>query len=226
MGEMKIEEQASQDTGPLADEAIVRRVVAGEVSLFELLMRRYNQRMFRVARSIAGSDAEAEEALQQAYVNAYTHLSQFEDRAKFSTWLTRITINEALARTRRRELRLADLGERQEREAMEVRSMAPDPEELAAASQMRQLVEEEINRLPEGYRTVLVMREVEGLSTSETADCLQVHEDVVKTRLHRARAMLRESLFRRAGVTWRQLFPFGHERCDRLVGAVMTRIGG
>lgn len=209
---------------PLSDEEVARRVAAGERALFELLMRRYNQRMFRVARAITRDDSEAEEAMQQAYVNAYVHLGQFAGRAKFSTWLTRITINEALARTRRRELRLADLGEHQERLMLDIESPSPDPEEAAAASQIRHLVEGEIAALPEAYRVVLVMREVEGLSTAETAACFDVADDVVKTRLHRARAMLRERLFRRAGVTYQQLFPFGNERCDRMVAVVMATI--
>ncbi|HWW62730.1 MAG TPA: RNA polymerase sigma factor [Thermoanaerobaculia bacterium] len=205
---------------PLSDDDVVRRVIAGETELFEILMRRYNQRVYRVVRGILRNDDDAEDVMQQAYVNAYEHLRQFAGDAKFSTWLTRIAINEALARVRKRGLRVVD----DESEIMEIESSDPDPEQLAAASELRAAVESEIASLPDSYRTVLMLREIEGLSTAETAQCLDVNEDVVKTRLHRARTILRDNLYRRAGLTFDGLFPFGNARCDRVVAAVFSRI--
>jgi len=212
-------EISNRDSWP--DEEIVRRVVAGETALFELLMRRYNQRVYRSVRTIVRDDAEAEDVMQQAYINAYTHLHQFAERASFATWLTRIAINEALARVGPKGLRAVDEPD----EIMEsLQSNTPDPEQQAVAAELRDLVESEIAALPEHYRSVLILREVEGCSTAETAECLGVQEDVVKTRLHRARTMLRDNLYRRAGLTFDGLFTFGQARCDRVVAAVMSRI--
>ena len=206
-----------------SDEEIVRRVVAGETALFELIMRRYNQRVYRAVRAIVRDEAEAEDVMQQAYVNAYAHLRQFAERSSFATWLTRIAINEALARVRPKGPRAAENDE----EIMDaIESNVPDPEQQAAATELRALLEAGIAALPDRYRSVVMLREVEGLSTAETAACLEVQEDVVKTRLHRARTMLRDHLYRRAGLTFDGLFTFGHARCDRAVAAVMARIGG
>jgi RNA polymerase sigma-70 factor, ECF subfamily len=206
----------------LTDEEIVRRVIAGETPLFEMIVRRYNQRIYRAVRAILRSEEEVEDAMQQTYVNAFQHLHQFADRARFSTWLTRIAINEALARLRKYDRRFTVVGEE---DAMErVESAGLDPEQSAVASQLRGLMEAEVASLPASYRTVFVLREVEGLSTHETAECLAVNEDVVKTRLHRARAVLRDNLYRRAGITLETLYTFGNARCDRMVAEVMARI--
>lgn len=206
----------------LTDVDVVRRVLAGETALFEILMRRYNQRIYRAVRSIVRDDHEAEDVMQQAYVNAYSHLHQFAERASFSTWLTRIAINEALARVRPRPIRLAD--DIDETLMNELESKTPNPEQQAVATELKNAVETEIAILPESYRSVLMLREVEGLSTAETAECLGINEDAVKQRLHRARTMLRDGLFRRAGLTFDGVFTFGHARCDRLVANVMERI--
>ncbi len=205
-----------------SDNAIIERVLAGETALFELLIRRYNQRMYRAVRSIVRNDAETEDVMQQAYVNAFTHLRQFAGTAAFPTWLTRIAVNEALARVRPSSLHLIDDPDGTTMDQIE--SAAPDPERQAVASELKSLVETEIAALPERYRSVLMLREVEGLSTSETAECLSVAEDVVKTRLHRARTMLRDNLYRHAGLTFEGLFTFGHARCDRMVESVMGRL--
>jgi RNA polymerase sigma-70 factor (ECF subfamily) len=205
------------------DEEIVRRVLAGETALFELIMRRYNQRIYRAVRAIVRDETEAEDVMQQAYVNAYAHLHQFAERASFATWLTRIAINEALARIRPKRLRAAD--ESDDATMNSIESTAPDPEQQAVAAELRHIVEAGIAALPDRYRSVVMLREVEGLSTAETAECLGVQEDVIKTRLHRARTMLRDNLYRQAGLTFEGLFTFGHSRCDRMVEAVMARIG-
>jgi RNA polymerase sigma-70 factor (ECF subfamily) len=209
-------------TEPLTDEEIVRRVVAGETALFEILMRRYNQRIYRAVRSILRDESEAEDAMQQAYVNAYSHLHQFAARSSFATWLTRIAINEALARVKPRPLRLVE--DTDGTLMNEIESNQPNPEQQAVASELKNAVETEIGSLPESYRSVLMLREIEGLSTSETAECLGINDDLVKQRLHRARTMLRDNLYRRAGLTLEGTFTFGQSRCDRVVARVLDRI--
>ena len=210
-----------------ADEEIVARVLVGETLLFELLMRRHNQRVYRTVRAILGADDEAEDVMQQTYLNAYAHLSSFAGQARFSTWLTSIAVNEALGRRRKSgtaALRIVKSTAGDD-PILHIRSNAPDPEQQVMTSELQQLLEQEIMALPEHYRTVLVLRQVEGLSTEETAQSLGVTSDVVKTRLRRARMMLREALLTRAGVTFDRLFAFPATRCDRVTGAVMQKIG-
>lgn len=213
----------------LSDEDVVGRILAGDGALFEVLMRRYNQRLYRVARAILRNDGEAEDVMQQAYVQAYAHLGQFGGRARFSTWLTKIAVHEALGRVRKRardaapRRRSADTGG--ELDPMSrVRSTSPDPEQQAVQGELRSLLEAAITSLPAGYRAVVMLREVEGLSTAETADCLGLREDAVKTRLHRARALLREELYERAGVSAPTAFSFHLTRCDRVVSAVFRHL--
>lgn len=208
-------------TEQLSDHDVVRRVLDGDRALFEILMRRYNQRVYRAVRAVLRDDDEVEDVMQQAYLNAFAHLGQFAERAQFSTWLIRIAVNEALARIKKRA-RFAWGGN--DVTIAEMESSAPDPEQQALAGQMREVVEAELAALPVSYRTVLVLREVEGLSTAETASCLDVSEDVVKQRLHRARAMVREGLAKRAGVTLESIYSFGNARCDRVVAAVMEQV--
>ncbi len=209
----------------LRDEEVVARVLAGETALFEILMRRYNQRVYRVSRAILRDDGEAEDVMQDAYVRAYEHLGQFAGRAAFSTWLTRIAIHEALARKRRR-------GRMEELDALPangdsmsiLKSSAPTPEAGTAQAEARQLLEEAIEHLPENYRTVVVLREVEEMSVAETAQSLGVTDAVVKTRLHRAHAMLRKELYTRARGRAADLYQFHAVRCDRVVKAVFEKI--
>jgi RNA polymerase sigma-70 factor (ECF subfamily) len=209
----------------LKDEEVVARVLSGETALFEILMRRYNQRLYRVSRVILRDDAEAEDVMQDAYVRAYEHLHQFAGKAAFSTWLTRIAIHEALARKRRRG-RLEELDALpMNGESMSImKSSAPNPEDSTATSQARELLEQAIERLPEAYRTVVVLREVEEMSVADTATSLGVTEAVVKTRLHRAHAMLRKELYSRAKDRAADLYQFHAVRCDRVVKAVFERI--
>lgn len=204
----------------LADEDLVARIAGGEPALFELLMRRHNQRVYRAVRAVLGSEEEVEDVMQQAYLNAYSHLDQFAGEARFTTWLTRIAVNEALARRRRGAFTVQGDDDM----TMRIPSGTPDPEQQAAAAELRDVMEREIEALPAAFRTVFILREVEGLSTAETAGTLNISEDLVKTRLHRARAALRENLFRTAGVTLGTLYEFGNARCDRVVAAVMARI--
>lgn len=211
----------------LKDEEVVARVLSGETALFEILMRRYNQRLYRVSRVILRDDSEAEDVMQDAYVRAYEHLNQFAGKAAFATWLTRIAIHEALARKRRRG-RLEELDALpMNGESMSImKSPAPNPEDATATAQARDLLEEAIEKLPENYRTVVVLREVEEMSVADTASSLGVTEAVVKTRLHRAHAMLRKELYSRARNRATDLYQFHAVRCDRVVKNVFEKIQG
>lgn len=214
----------ASEPGEQSDLALIQQVLSGNTAPFELLMRRYNERVYRAARAILRDDGEAEDVMQQAYVNAFTHLGQFNGLARFSTWLTRIAVNEALARVRSRGRYAAFDDDQMEREAFMPNESASDPERLAFAGELRGLLEWAIDRLPDGMREVFVLREVEGLSTEETADCLGVSHDVVKTRLSRGRAMLRALLLERTGATAAEAFRFMRPRCDRVVSSVLARI--
>ena len=203
----------------MTDAEIVERVRAGETALFEILMRRHNQRIYRAARAVIKDEADTEDVMQQAYINAFTHLSQFQDRSQFSTWLTRITVHEALAR--RRKWKPEETSE----DVMEtLTSPQPDPERQAYAAELRRVLEAAVDSLPETYRLVFMLRDIEGLSTSETAAGLELSDEAVKTRLHRARAMVRSAITERVGASTAEAFAFQAPRCDRVVAAVMAEI--
>ena len=209
-----------------SDMETIQQVLDGNTAMFELLMRRYNERIYRAARSIVRDEQEAEDVMQQAYVNAFTHLRQFNGSAQFSTWLTRIAINEALARVRRRGRYEAFDDDLSTVEPFMSSNPAQSPERQAFAGELRGLLEWAIDAMPDGMREVFVLREVEGLSTSEVAECLGVSDDVVKTRLSRGRAILRRLLMERTGATAPEAFRFYRPRCDRVVAQVLARIGG
>ena len=207
-------------TPVLTDKEIVHRVSRGDVQMFEVLMRRHNQRLYRAVRAILQDDAEAEDVVQQAYLNAYRHLDQFDGRAQFSTWLTRIAVYEALARRRRvrgtpttSEHGLAETAA----------SPSPDPERQAYVKELSVLMESALAGLPDRYRSVFMLREVDGLSTAETARHLRISEATVKTRLHRAKGLLQRRLH---AVTPAGAFSFDGARCDRLVAGVMRGLAG
>lgn len=204
---------------PLTDEEIVLRVRAGDALIFEVLIRRYNQRLFRTARAILQNDADAEDAVQQAYLSAYRHLDQFEGRARFSTWLTRIAVHEALGR--RRRLRRKPVGSDDEELVDRVVSTTPDPERQAYVRELGVLLEAALAALPAGHRAVFMLREIDGLNTAETARQLHLKEGTVKTRLHRAKDLLQRKLH---DVTPADSFRFDGARCDRLTEAVMRQL--
>lgn len=212
-------------TEPLSDEEVVRRVLDGETAFFELIMRRYNQRLYRVARAIVRDDGEAEDIMQEAYVRAYEHLDQFAGRAQFATWLTRIAIHEALARVRRRN-RVEQIGANESggETEMDVPANNLNPEQQTSVGELGKALENAILAIPDEYRLVLMMRDVEQLSTTETAAALDLTEVNVKVRLHRARAMVRKQLFAQAGTEAPAAFGFMGARCDRVVRDVMQRI--
>jgi RNA polymerase sigma-70 factor, ECF subfamily len=212
------------------DQEVVDRVRAGDTALYEIIMRRYNQRLYRVTYAILRDDAEAEDVIQDAYVRAYQHLDQFAGYAPFSTWLTRIAVHEALRRLqlRKRSQQFEDV-EHDEEAFMNgpettIAETSLDPEQRASNAELGQLLEEAVLDLPEQYRTIIMLRDVEELSTAETAAALELTEQNVKVRLHRGRAMMRDRLFARVGASGKNAFPFMGVRCDRIVSGVFARL--
>jgi RNA polymerase sigma-70 factor, ECF subfamily len=212
------------------DQEVVDRVRAGDTALYEIIMRRYNQRLYRVTYAILRDGAEAEDVIQDAYVRAYQHLDQFAGYAPFSTWLTRIAVHEALRRLqlRKRSQQFEEV-EHDEESFMSVSETtvpetSPDPEQRASNAELGQLLEQAVLDLPEQYRTVIMLRDVEELSTAETAAALDLTEQNVKVRLHRGRSMMRDRLFARVGASGKNAFPFLGIRCDRVVSGVFARL--
>ena len=205
---------------PWTDEQVIARVLEGDAGLFELIMRRHNERLYRAVRSILRDERDAEDAMQAAYLHAYAHLRDFEGRSALATWLTRIAIHEALAR-RRRGLRTVS-----DEEEPELPADTRSPEDGATDVEHRRLLTRAIDALPEHFRTVFVLRQVQELSIEETARCLDIEPGTVKTRLHRARALLRRRLLAEIEPEGRSALPFQATRCDRVVAAVLARICG
>ncbi len=195
-----------------------------ETQLFELLMRRHNQRIYRAARAILRDDGEAEDVMQDAYVRAYAHLHEFEGRARFSTWLTRIAVHEALARLRRGRRFESIESQTQETQSMPT---APrfSPEKQASDGEMRAVLEKAIDGLSDEFRAVFVLRAVEEMTGAETAECLGIPEETVKTRLFRARARLKETVLEALEPVAPRAYEFHLSRCDRVVAGVLLRIG-
>jgi RNA polymerase sigma-70 factor (ECF subfamily) len=194
------------------------------------LIRQHNRRLYRLARSILRNDAEAEDALQEAYLRAFTNLAAFRGEASFGTWLARIVINEALGRLRRRRVPLVDLERMHERPSGEVIPFPlltdnSDPERTMAQRQILALLEGAIDELPDAFRTVLIARVIEEMSIEETADLLGLRPETVKTRLHRARALLKDALEKQIGPMVTEAFPFDGKRCERMADAVVARLG-
>lgn len=213
--------KASPQLAALEDRVVVRRVLAGETELFEILMRRHNQRVYRVVRGILSDAAEAEDVTQEAYVSAFDKLASFRGDSSFSTWLTKIAVYEALARRRKRP-RLVAIDEGRPPQAARA---SETPERETANRELRRMLQEAVDALPETLRPVFVLREVEGLSGEETAEVLGLSSGNVRVRLHRAKGILRNRLDRQLGREARQLYTFDGQRCDRLVAAVFARIG-
>jgi RNA polymerase sigma-70 factor (ECF subfamily) len=207
---------------------LARRAAHGDTAAFEALMRRHNRMLFRTARAILRDDAEAEDALQEAYIQAYRSLASFRGDAQLSTWLARIVANEALQRLRKQSRR-AEIVPLQSAAAPEVehvmdRDSGKTPHSSAERAELRRLLESQIDALPEAYRTVFMLRAVEELSVEETAAVLELPPATVRTRLFRARSMLREALAQRIDVACEDAFSFAGERCDRVVAAVLGRL--
>lgn len=203
-----------------SDEEIVKKILQGEKPLYEILIHRYNQRLYRICRAILRNDVEARDVVQYTFAKGYEHLSQFEGRAKFSTWLTAIAIHEASLR-RQRSRRFDSLDRRSSNDT--VAGPALSPEEQFTITETRQILESLIDALPEKYRVVQVMRDVEGMSVNEAAECLRISPQNVKVRLHRARALLRKRLYELFGSKVSDVFRFHLLRCDAIVEGVSKR---
>lgn len=214
----------------LSDLEAAQRVAAGDEVAFEALMRRHNRMLYRVARAILKDDAEAEDALQLAYLQAYQGIADFRGQSKLSTWLTRIVVNQALMRVRQRIRHAAvvpiDASSQEERDALLEGTDAADqrPDVRAMRAETRALIERSIDALPEAFGTVFILRALEELSVEETAACLGIPEATVRTRFFRARSLLRESLAREIDIATGEAFSFDGERCDRIVSGVLGRI--
>lgn len=212
---------------PVDDAELVRRIAARDEAALETLMRRHNAALYRVARAILRVDADAEDALQEAYIAAYLHIGSFRGDSQVRTWLTRIVVNEALARRRRRtrDERVVPFGTAgaPEADAAQQADPAETPEHEAIRADLRRLLERKIDALPEAFRTVFMLREVGDLSAEETAACLAIPPATVRTRLFRARGLLREALARDLDVAAGEVYAFGGAHCDRVVARVLAR---
>ena len=216
----------------LADHELAARAAAGDGPAFAIIMRRHNRLLFRTARSILKSDVEAEDALQEAYLRAWRAIDGFRSEAKLSTWLARIVINESLGRLRRgrgaQVIPLDGTTPEQDHDTMEDRMEDdPDmqPDRVAMRSELRRLMEACIDRLPDAFRSVFMLRAVEEMSVEDVATALDLPEATVRTRLFRARGLLREGLSRDIDVATADAFAFDGERCDRIVASVLQRAG-
>ncbi|QOZ31032.1 RNA polymerase sigma factor [Bradyrhizobium sp. CCBAU 53421] len=211
------------------DAELVRRALARDEAAIRAIMQANNRRLFRLARGILRNDNEAEDVVQDAYVRAFTHLDQFRGDSSLSTWLSRIAMNEALGRLRskRASVEWSELpnGAAEAQIIQFPLSSAADPEKSMAQREIQQFVEHAIDELPEAFRLVFITRVIEGMNVEETADILGLKPETVKTRLHRARTMLRDNVERKIGPIVMEAFPFAGRRCARLTEAVLQRLG-
>jgi RNA polymerase sigma-70 factor, ECF subfamily len=227
---MTAEAQPLPAATPADDAALVRRVVAGDAAAFELVMRRHNRRLFRLARATLRDDAEAEDALQEAYLAAHRALPGFRGDASLATWLSRLVTNECLDRLRKRARRdnifpIGSLEAENDMEfAMTESQASASPDQMLLRAQVRSLLERKLDALPASFRCVFVLRAVEELSVEETAQSLGIAEATVRSRHFRARSLLRESLAQEIDLAERDLYEFGGEHCNRVVATVLGRL--
>jgi len=217
--------------GTLADERnLVERAESGDQSAFRAIMEQNNQRLYRVARAVMKDDTEAEDVVQETYLRAFFNLSKFRGESSLTTWLTRIALNEALGRKRKQRamvtLETVETAQQTSAQIIQFPAMntETDPERSAAQSEIRRLLERAMDALPEPFRVVFVMRDVEEMSIEETAFHLGIRPQTVKTRLHRARRLLRQSLDGELASTLKEMFPFAGVRCARITEAVLSRL--
>jgi RNA polymerase sigma-70 factor (ECF subfamily) len=214
---------------PAEDElTLARRVASGDRAAFELLMRRYNRRLYRLARASLRDDSEAKDALQEAYLNAYRAIGSFRGDATLSTWLSRLVLNECGVRqrraARRRDIIPLVSADTSRAETESVADVAEGPDRAAARTQLRGILESKLSELPEALRVVFVLRSVEELSVAETAEALGIAQETVRVRHFRAKGMLREALAREIDLAKTDLFEFGGAHCDRVIASVSERL--
>lgn len=220
-----VRRDATEIIAASGDLELARRTMARDGTDFRAIIKTHNQRLYRIARGVVRNDAEAEDIVQEAYVRAFAHLDSFRGDASLGTWLSRIVINEALGRLRKRRRTVA-MPENPQAEIIQFPlNPSDDPERTMAQRQILQLVERATDSLPDVYRMVFVARVIEGLSIEETSELFGVRPQTVKTRLHRARALLRKALDDQIGPVLLEAFPFAGRRCARLTAAVMKRLG-
>lgn len=213
-----------------AEADLIRKAITGDETAIRAIIRTHNRRLYRVARSIVRDDSEAEDVLQEAYLHAFSALADFRGQSSLSTWLTRIVLNEALQRRRRRvDLPTEKTGLQQKMQSQVipfpyVGNRAVDPESMTVQREFISLIEHAIDELPEDFRTVLVARAIEDMSIEETAELLGIKPETVKTRLHRARRLLKDDLADYFGSFMDDVFPFDGARCDRVTNAVIERL--
>jgi len=210
------------------EDELIRRAKARDEAAVRAILQANNRRLFRIARGILRNDSEAEDVVQETYVRALTHLDEFRGQSSLSTWLTRIAMNEALGRLRGRRPALELDAHAEDRPAAEVipfPATSSDPEKSMAQRQIQGVVERAIDELPEPFRLVFIARVIEEMSIEQTADLLGLKPETVKTRLHRARSMLRENVEKEIGPVILDAFPFAGPRCERLTRAVLTQLG-
>lgn len=211
------------------DAELVRRALSRDEAAVRAIMQANNRLLYRLARGILRNDAEAEDVVQDTYVRAFTHLEQFRGDSSLSTWLSRIAMNEALGRLRRQKpgVELSEL----EKSATQAQIIPfplasnDDPEKSMAQREIQHVVEHAIDELPEPFRLVFITRVIEGMNVEETAELLGLKPETVKTRLHRARNLLRDNVERKIGPVMMEAFPFAGKRCERLTEAVLQRLG-
>jgi RNA polymerase sigma-70 factor, ECF subfamily len=211
-----------QSLTPLTDEEVVQRIRDGDSAVFELLMRRHNQRLFRLARSIIRDDTEAEDIVQETYLRAYTNLHRFEGRSSVATWLSRIAFHESLSRLRRR--RQAKVATSARIDAMQASQGGEASIDSIAQTELRMSLAAALDSLPASFRAIVMLRLVEGLSTQETADSLRLTPTNVRVGLFRARRQLQETIQKQALPRFREAFVFGEQRCDRVVSRVFAAL--
>lgn len=222
-------EQAFQQPAA-ADDQLLAQARRKDRNAIALLIRKHNRKLYRIARGILNDDSEAEDALQEAYIHAFNHLDTFRGEAQFGTWLARIVINEALASIRRRRptVGIDTIGETPAYAAQIIpfpyAHAEPDPEAATAQHQIRVLLERAIDSLPETFRGVVIARLVEGLSVEETAELFEIPPETVKTRVHRARHLLKREMERRIGPVFADAYPFAGRRCEQLAARVLARL--
>lgn len=229
MSALQVFARALRRRDGLGDDELVALARNRDEDAVRVLVRRYNQRLFRVARGIVRNDDEAEDIVQATYVRAFTHLDRFRGEAAFSTWLTRIAINEAYGRLRRKRLTVdvSEIDSPAEGAQVIMFPLTPgptDPETAAGREQMRHLLEATLDQLPEPFRTVFVLRDIEGLSVEETATLLSIKPDTVKTRLFRARRLMRRELEKSVSANFTDLFPFAGKRCAQMAERVIAQL--
>lgn len=216
--------------GEPSDRELLQCVRQGDPAAFRTLIRRHDRYLYRVARSVLADDHEAEDVIQQTYLQAFTRLVDFRGEASLRTWLTRITLNEAIRRGRRQRstvpLSAVDAARERDRSQAYLSQLTiPDPERAAARSQIRKILEAAIDALPAAFRTVLILRDVEEVSVEQTAKLLGIKPETARTRLHRARRMLRESLGEQFAAVLKDVFPFDRPRCNELTRRVLDQLG-